>query len=212
MPSYVIDQENLSHLSLCLSKLEECTERDLYELIIIDNGSNYGIDLMKEKADIYIRKDTPMGYARAVNLGMAIANCDYLLILNNDLFVSPNWLPQMIADYESTVGGIMSPMDIESTTGIFYDQHWFSLILMSRKVFTDVGYLDEKINYRFHDQDYSIRVKKAGYEVMRTGNVRIDHINSATYGKMGRNEDPAERQIMIGRYGVAHFNDWIKLQ
>ena len=82
---------------------------------------------------------------------------------------------------------------------------------MDRATFTRVGYLDELINYRFHDQDYSIRVKKAGLPVRRTGKVVVQHENSATYKKMNRNEDPAEAEIMMERHGAKTFGDWIKL-
>lgn len=208
LPSYVIDEEVYGYLKRCLEAIKAHTTD--YELIIIDNGSKFGKEEMKAAADKYIERDYPMGYARAVNLGLALAEGEYLCIINNDLFAPDKWLDILIRDYGQTKGGIMSPMDRKSNVGIVYDEHWFSCILMNRETFTKVGYLDELINYRFHDQDYSIRVKKAGLEVMRTGNVVVEHINSATYSKMGRNEDPEEEKIMIERHGYAHFNDWIK--
>lgn len=211
LPSYVIDKTVHEYLKRCLENLEKNTDRSSYQLVIVDNGSIAGSDLMKSKADVYVRKDEPMGYARATNLGLAMSSGDYLCILNNDLFVPQNWLPDMIRDYESiSKAGTIAPMEGVPEKRLYYDSHWFSLVLFSRKVFTEIGYLDESINYRFHDQDYSIRVKKAGYEVLRTGNVVVEHINSATYGKMKRNEDPAEREVMIKRYGYAHFEEWLR--
>lgn len=211
LPSYVIDETVHGYLKQCLANLEANTDRESYQLVIVDNGSVAGSELMKSKADIYVRKEQPMGYARAANLGLSLADGDYLCILNNDLFVPKDWLPNMIKDYESIPNaGTIAPMEGMPEKRLYHDSHWFSLVLFSRKVFTEIGYLDESINYRFHDQDYSIRVKKAGYEVLRTGNVAVEHINSATYGKMKRNEDPVERDVMIKRYGHAHFEEWLR--
>ena len=133
-----------------------------------------------------------------------------MCVINNDLFVQEGWLDKMLEDYGKTPGGVLAPFDHPVETGIYYDRHWYSLFLVKRDVFTKVGYLDELINYRFHDQDYSIRIKKAGFEVMRTGNVIVGHIDSATYNKMERNEDPEERRVMVERHGYAHFEEWIQ--
>lgn len=208
LPNYCPDAEVTAHLMKFLETLEKNTDRDSYELIVVENGSF--TPQLAEKANFYVYKDHPIGYAKAVNIGLSLAEGDYIVIMNNDLQVPKDWLPRMIEEYESTKGGILAPVDFKTDPDIFYDSHWFSMVMMSRKVFTEIGYLDEQINYRFHDQDYSIRVKKAGYEVMRTGKVTVKHINSATYLKMGRNEDPEEEKLMIKRYGVSHFHDWVK--
>jgi len=211
IPSYVIDEENETYLYKCIQYLEASTKREMYQLIIVDNGSKLGMDYMKKKADIYIRKDKPMGYARATNLGLAMADGDYLCILNNDLFVPDGWLETMVEVYNEERGGILAPMTNpihEQKT--FYNSHWFSLILMDRNTFTKVGYLDEDLNYRYHDQDYSIRVKKAGFEVMRTGKVIVEHVNMATWKKMDNLKDNQERERMIKKNGVALLNEWIK--
>lgn len=212
LPSYVIDEEVYGYQKKCLEAIKANTPRDLFQFIVIDNGSKFGSDEMKEVADIYIRKDYPMGYARAVNCGWSLADHDYVAVINNDLFVQKGWLEQLLADYKTTVGGILAPYDHETTNqGVQYDKHWYSLFLTHKDVLSKVGYFDESINYRYHDQDYSIRVKMAGFEVMRTPNVIVSHINSATYNKMEQKQNEnAEYQIMINRYGHSMFEDWVR--
>lgn len=205
LPNYCPDNEVTEHLKLFMESLIANTPKP-FQLIVIENGSE--TQFLKDYADIYIHKDKPMGYARAVNLGLAAADGDFLIIMNNDLIVPQRWLETMIEDYED---GTLAPIDMPGSPQIFEDSHWFSLVMMDRKTFTKIGYLDEQINYRFHDQDYSIRVKKAGLHVRQTGRVVVKHVNSLTYHKMNRNEDPAERQIMIDRHGVAHFHEWIDM-
>lgn len=208
LPTYCPDAEVEGYLKDFLKTLEETTPRELYQFIVIENGSYTPI--LEKKADIYIHKSRPMGYARAVNLGLAISDENLFVIVNNDIKLSPKWLETMIDEYET---GTLAPFDRErrQEPGIFEDEHWFSLVMFDRETFEKVGYLDEDINYRFHDQDFSIRVKKAGKPVRRTGDVTVDHINMATFNKMGRPGDERERRIMMDRYGVATFNDWLKL-
>lgn len=210
LPVYIIDEELLEITKKFFEHLELNTLREDYQLIIVDNGSNFGSELLKEKADIYIRKDYPMGYARAVNCAVSLADHDILVVANNDIFVTPEWLPQMLEDYENFGPGILSPFEYIVQPGIYKDQHWYSLFMTDKKTWQTIGYFDETLNYRFHDQDYSIRMKKAGFEVMRTGNVIISGHNSATYSKMGRNEDPEEASMMIERHGFAHFSTWLQ--
>lgn len=212
LPNYAIDEQVEAYLEQCLDALERCTDMSRVQFIVIDNGSPRENDRLKRLADIYVRKDYPMGYARAVNAGFALADCEWIVVLNNDLFLQEGWLDKMIATYQETPGGVLAPFDYPTPAGpIAFDRHWYSLILMHRTVQKEVGYFDESMNYRFHDQDYSIRVKSAGFEVMRTPNVNVAHINSATYSKMPqRAQEPAEMAKMVKKWGATMFEDWVK--
>jgi len=223
IPSYVADNENCQHLIKCLNALEENTNRDLYELIIVDNGSNFGVDEMKKSADIYKRYEEPLGYTKAVNIGLKLANTDLLCVLNNDLFVPKGWLDKMLEDMERTGFDAIMPMDVkgevyktQAEDGKYYENWvWGALWIIKRKVYDKVGEMDEELNWRFSDQDYWIKIKSAGFKLGRTGNVIVEHILGATYekmGKLGSEDESREANIMIQRYGVKHFDEWIKKQ
>lgn len=214
LPNYTIDAQVEEYLEKCLNALEAHTDMSRVQFIVVDNGSPNVSERLKKMADIYVRKDYPMGYARAVNAGFALADCPYIAVLNNDLFLQEGWLDKMIATYGETKGGVLSPFDYPMQPGpIAYDKHWYSLIFMHRDVQKAVGYFDETMNFRYHDQDYSIRVKKAGYEVMRTPNVVVAHINSATYSKMPqRSGESAEARKMVEKWGATMFEDWVAQQ
>jgi GT2 family glycosyltransferase len=216
IPSYVIDNHVHDCLQKCFKNLFEYTDHDSFELIIVDNGSIFGSGLMKEKSDIYVHTKKPLGYAKAANMGIKLANYENLVILNNDIFVIYNgWLPDLIEEYEKTKGGIMSPMEYDrGDKEIHYDEHWYSLFFTKKNVIEKVGLFDESLPFRFHDQDYSIRVKLAGFEVMRTGRVLVTGLNSATYSKIDKNttKEDNERSEMIKRYGAAHFQEWIQMK
>lgn len=219
LPCYLIDAENLAHYRKFIETLEANTPRQMYDLIIVDNGSNLGREEMQRDADIYFEHPEPMGYAKAVNAGMAAAKSLCVVpgrdltcvVVNNDIELPQHWLEDMLEIFKET-GGLLAPQDFPAHKDrIYYDQSWYSLWMIKMSTWEKVGTLDdEKLNYRFHDQDYSIRLKKAGLFIGRTGKVQVKHINSATYSKMKRNEDPEEREEMMRRYGFALFSDWMR--
>jgi GT2 family glycosyltransferase len=109
LPAYVPTKELERITQQCLESLAQTTPPDSYELIVVDNGSiESAARLLREHADIYIRKEAPLGYARATNIGLALAN---------------------------------------------HDWPWFSCWITRRKIIREVGYFDESLAYRFHDQD-----------------------------------------------------------
>lgn len=80
----------------CIRAIERHTTS--YELILIDNASPDGAGtVLEEFADkhIVIYNEHNIGYAPAVNQGIALAQGDTIAILNNDVIVSPGWLCAM---------------------------------------------------------------------------------------------------------------------
>lgn len=207
LPNYCPDPQVAEYLTKFLNTFLANTPMP-YQLVVVENGSH--TPALSDISHIYIHKKDPIGYARAVNIGLAIADGDIFVIMNNDLEVPPDWLKTMLKQYE---GGILAPVDHPmEVEGIIEDSHWFSMVMLDRETFNKVGYLDESLPYRFHDQDYTIRTKIKGLPVRQTADVVVSHVNSATYAKMGRNEDPKEREEMIRRYDVAHFHEYIKTE
>ena len=62
------------------------------EFIIVDNASPIGADQLLPIADIYIRNKENLGYVKAVNQALKLANGDLVAVPNNDIRVSPNWI------------------------------------------------------------------------------------------------------------------------
>jgi GT2 family glycosyltransferase len=81
-------------LETCLASLEaEETAVDA-GVIVVDNGSSDGSVewLMEDRPDIgVVALDSNRGFARACNLGAAIADGDIVIFLNNDATVRPGW-------------------------------------------------------------------------------------------------------------------------
>jgi GT2 family glycosyltransferase len=215
LPAYVPTKELLDVTRRCVASLQATTPRASYELIAVDNGSSAEAgEWLEEVADTYpVVLDGPVGYARAANIGLAVAAHDWLCVINTDIeFQEEGWLEQLQKDYAKTEGGVLSTFDTEwdagRPAGIHYDESWFSCWLTRRDVIQKVGYFDESMGYRFHDQDYAIRVKRAGYEVMRDGNVVVKHSDSATYDTMNR-DDSEEQKLLEQKWGADCFAQWL---
>ena len=89
---------------------------DKFEILLIDNGSDYTeykkFSTLKSKVTL-IRSDKNLGFSGGNNLGIKYAldaGADYVLLLNNDTIVEPNFLkPLLNAFEEDTKAGIVAP-------------------------------------------------------------------------------------------------------
>lgn len=90
----------------CLASVREHTKDVEYELIIIDAGStdttrkDIAINKYNEDMCIMYTRNIP-GYAQANNWAMKMCNGKYVYLLNNDNWVTPNWLSNAIKTYEN---------------------------------------------------------------------------------------------------------------
>jgi GT2 family glycosyltransferase len=80
--------ESLSHISY-----------QAIEIIVVDNASTEGTDLIKNKFPgvKLICSDKNLGFAGGNNLGLIEAQGGYILFINNDVEVSPDFLEPMVA-------------------------------------------------------------------------------------------------------------------
>ncbi|MEA3224256.1 MAG: glycosyltransferase, partial [Thermodesulfobacteriota bacterium] len=83
----------------CLEALIENTPDDLYEMIIVDNGSTDGtkefLKCLEGDVKIITNKEN-LGFAKACNQGVEVASSRYLVFLNNDTLPQKGWLEELI--------------------------------------------------------------------------------------------------------------------
>jgi GT2 family glycosyltransferase len=72
--------------------------RPFDEVIVADNGSTDGSAEMAEGAGAkVVRLGSNLGFAAAVNRGIAATDSDWIAILNNDVTLEPEWLEALLA-------------------------------------------------------------------------------------------------------------------
>ena len=82
------------------------------EVIIVDNASKDKSYLKcKEKFDKIhlIENKENLGYCEGNNVGMRLAKGEFMVILNPDTIVSPNWLTELLSAYSITGEGLYQP-------------------------------------------------------------------------------------------------------
>jgi len=98
-------------LSNCLSSVLR-SDYDDFEVIFVDNGStDNSVEFIKQK----FQRDTRLkivenqknyGFSQGNNLAMKHARGDYIVLLNNDVEVEPNWIRELVNAMEAdqTIG------------------------------------------------------------------------------------------------------------
>ncbi|GAW29465.1 glycosyltransferase [Carboxydocella sp. ULO1] len=153
------------------------------------------------------------GFAKANNQGLKIAKGEFLVLLNNDTIVSRGWLDALVQHAKREDVGLVGPVtnsignqakievDYKSPSevnefawkhcsknkGIIFDIPMLAMycVVMRREVFEKVGFLDESFELgMFEDDDYSHRVKLAGYRVVCAEDAFVHHFGGASFGKL----------------------------
>ena len=113
----ILNWNGLEDTIECLESLKKMTYSN-YQTIVVDNGSEGNdVRVLKEKFGDYIHlieNDRNYGFAEGNNIGTRYAlahyNPDYILLLNNDTVVDPDFLNELVKVAENDAGiGILGP-------------------------------------------------------------------------------------------------------
>jgi GT2 family glycosyltransferase len=153
------------------------------------------------------------GFAGAVNQGLAAARGAVFVVLNNDTVVPPGWLERLQRPLADGAVGLVGPTtnDAGNEAEIEVPYRTYGELLdfarkravemagrladlsvatmfctaMRREVLDAVGPLDERFEIGlFEDDDYSMRVRSAGYRVVLAEDAFVHHFGEATFGAL----------------------------
>ena len=99
----ILNWNGLGDTTECLESLKKVTYPN-YEVIVVDNGSEGNdVQVLREKFADYIhliQNDENLGCAKGFNVGIiyALENSrpDYIMIMNNDMVVAPDFLDELV--------------------------------------------------------------------------------------------------------------------
>ena len=94
----LLTYNNFHYTKDCIESIRRYTEKDSYEIIVVDNASTDETkDWLKEQEDIkMLLKQENVGFPKGCNLGISLAEKENdILLLNNDTIVTKNWLSNL---------------------------------------------------------------------------------------------------------------------
>lgn len=236
----VVTYNNIAFTRACLASLEEQTQYAAIEIIVVDNASTDGSpDFLAQWAagaanrKLILNSDN-RGFAAANNQGLAIASGDYLVLLNNDTYVTQGWVRTLFKHLQrdpsiGLIGPVTNNIGNQAKIHIQYDgmdqmlveagrytrahigqtfplqTAAFFCVMFSRSVYERVGDLDEAFGRGFfEDDDYCRRVEQLGLRVVCAEDVFIHHHLSASFNKV----KSADRQKLFDDNKATYEAKW----
>ena len=99
----ILNWNGVALLKQYLPSVLRHTSRELAEVVVIDNGSNDGsLEWLKQQYPTVrvVALDHNYGFAGGYNRGIAALEHEYLLLLNSDVEVTPQWIEPLLAEIE----------------------------------------------------------------------------------------------------------------
>jgi len=216
----ILTYNNLLINQLCLKSIYCNTTYPNFEVIVVDNASvdetpGWLVNFAKTHPNLklILNKDN-RGFAGGNNQAALEATGEYLVFLNNDTVVTPDWLERFLAHMQSDskiglVGPVTNstgnearilvnydtPAQMESfaaqrarsMTGQAFDIRMlaFYCVMARKSQYEAIGGLDERFLVgMFEDDDLAIRYHQAGYRVICAEDIFIHHFQGASFGKL----------------------------
>ena len=211
----ILTYNQLDFTKACIASIRKYTPKGTCEIIVVDNQSTDGtVDWLKAQPDIKIAlNDHNAGFPRGCNQGIELAKGEEIMLLNNDVVVTPNWLDQLLAalNSEASIGAVgpvtnfcsnyqkinvsyQSIAEMESFADGYNKSdpaRWeqrlklvFYCILFKKAVIDKVGLLDEIFSPgNYEDDDYSLRMIQSGYKLMLCRDTFVHHYGSMSFGQ-----------------------------
>lgn len=182
------------HMTMaCIANVTRYTDPSDYELILMSDSEKWLVrdDYKVLKIDKYIRTEG-WGYTKSMNEGAKLASGEYLVFLQNDVFVYEDWLKNLSWYLDTNQADCVIPdqvprsradvlkfKDLDMIEGMKYGSRDAGLLMITKKAFEKTGGWNEDLSL-LCDKDFYERMSRAGVSQIDTCKVMITHIMAAT--------------------------------
>ncbi len=236
----------LTYVKDCVNSILRETPSHDYNFYLIDDCSdrltqNFLQQIALDYPQIYLhRNEQNLGFLKSCNLGMSLGKAPYLVIVNSDVIVSPNWLHRLIecAESDPTIATVNPLTNHASNVNIpippganFYGMDrllaQISLcnhpdvvtgvgfcMLLRRSALEDVGLFDEIYDHGYcEESDLCMRLTTKGYRTVVADNVYVYHKGKVSFKESGVSRYQKNRLIFDDRWSEEYqrqFNQFIR--
>ena len=200
-------------LEQCLSSLMKI-DYPKFEIILVDNNStDDSLEFVKNNFSsvIIIKLDKNYGFAYPNNVGAKNAKGDFLLFLNNDTIVDPQFMTELVKVMQKDdkiaicQSLLLKPDGAVDSAGDFVDKYGRAFnskkipnytspilsargacMLVKKEVFYELGKFDEKFFVSFEDIDIGWRAWIYGYKVVIVPKSVVYHYGGGTISTMSK--------------------------
>lgn len=189
----------LHYTRICLESLEAHGAAGA-EILLIDNHSTDGTaDYLATVQGVEVLSNQEnLGCAGAWNQGVRHCDSEWVVILNNDVVVSPGWLEGMLSFADEHRVDVVTPAIREGEYNyeiVPYARDFVARMgevrrmgvangicfMVHRRVFERIGGFDENFRIgQFEDTDFFRRAVLAGFRLGTTGRSFLHHFGSVT--------------------------------
>ncbi|MFN8626313.1 MAG: glycosyltransferase [Candidatus Binatia bacterium] len=230
----ILTYNNLPLNRLCLESVYAHTEWPNFEVIVVDNASTDGTREYLKEAEAHfprlrvVLNEANLGFAAGNNIGLRMAQGDFVVLLNNDTVVARGWLSALIRHLVADptiglIGPVTNGVWNEAKVSVGYqrledmpvwaaeftrrhDGDVFEIpmlamfcMAMRRATFADIGLLDEQFGMgMFEDDDYALRARERGYRVLCAADAFVHHFGGAAFKKL-MDSDAYQRLFSVNR-------------
>ncbi len=212
----ILNYNGARWMERCLASLRAQTIFDQLEVVVADNLSTDGSDRLA--ADLitgwangrFVQNGANLGYCEGNNRAAAVARGDFLFFLNNDTWMAPDCLENLLAEVKRAGARAGTPMmfdyeddTIQSPGGAGFDI--FGLLslatprketyevfvsggcsyLIERELFAEVGKFDPVFYLYADEYDLSWRMWIAGARAVAVPSARLHHRGAANVNPQG---------------------------
>lgn len=188
-----IQEPMQAHMTMAaLANIRRYTEGE-YELILVSDSEKFAVrdEYKVLNIDQYIKVENTT-YTEAMNLGAEKAKGDYLVFIQNDVFVYENWLKNLVYYLDNDIADCVVPdqcprdrafveksykMTMEEA--MEYGSRDEGLLIITREAFERMGKFDQRLKI-LQGKDIWARMANAGVRQIDTCKVMISHIMAAT--------------------------------
>jgi len=185
----------------------ELTKRTIDTLLLTNGDYRFNIKLIESNNNStfiydypnvdYIKINQDFHYNRFLNIGLKYCTNEWVLIINNDLVFTPEWLDNIMVEHHSDPeiksfssfepNFVMNVRpDMYHKGNVFFGYQptvqlmgW--CILVRREVFNIIGEFDERFNFWCQDDDYGLTLKKYNIKHALIKNSVVYHATSQSH-------------------------------